>query len=65
VEGCDGLNFEQDLADHRPISRSLVKPRDARAAGIGDIPRGAGRVTFLDPLCCRRTLDQQMLAMLV
>jgi hypothetical protein len=26
-DGCDALDFEQDWADHRPISRSSVKPR--------------------------------------
>jgi hypothetical protein len=28
-DGCGGLDFEQDWTDHRPISRSSVKPRDA------------------------------------
>lgn len=27
---CSGLDFEQDWTDHRPISRSSVKPGDAR-----------------------------------
>ena len=28
-KGCDGLNFEQDWADHRLISRSSAKPERA------------------------------------
>ncbi len=28
-DGCGGLDFEQDWTDHRPISRSSVKPRKA------------------------------------
>jgi hypothetical protein len=28
-DGCGGLDFKQDWADHRPISRSSVKPRGA------------------------------------
>ena len=35
-DGYGGFDFEQDWTDHRPISRSLVKPRKTALASAGD-----------------------------